>query len=85
MDKRSATVSARVTPELEAQVQAIALAREQTVSDLIHHALLELVERERLIYQRLSRAFTAPPDLSDLSRLPPAPRPPTTPASSDPA
>jgi len=46
MDKRTATVSSRIPAELEAQVQAIALARDVTVSDLICSALAEVVEQD---------------------------------------
>jgi len=63
MDKRTATVSSRIPPELESQVQAIALARDVTVSDLICSALAEVVERERRTYHRLRSAFEDRQDL----------------------
>jgi hypothetical protein len=63
VEKRTATISSRVPSELEAQIQAIALARDVTVSDLICHALADLVECERRTYERLRPAFEAAPDL----------------------
>ena len=67
MDKRTATVSSRIPAELELQVQAIALARDVTASDLICSALAELVERERRTYHRLSAAFCERQDLPSIS------------------
>ena len=66
MDKRTATVSSRIPAELESQVQAIALARDVTVSDLICTALAEVVERERRTYHRLRSAFEERQDLPDI-------------------
>ena len=63
MDKRSSTISARVTPELEHQLQQIALARDTTVSDLNCAAMTEVAERERTLYIRLRCAFEETPDL----------------------
>lgn len=68
MDKRTATVSSRIPPELESQVQAIALAHDVTVSDLICSALAEVVERERRTYHRLRTAFEAEQDLPGISQ-----------------
>lgn len=66
MDKRTATVSSRIPAELELQVQAIALARDVTVSDLICSALAEVVDRERRTYHRLRTAFEVGQDLPGL-------------------
>ncbi len=62
-DKRSATISIRVTSELESQLQAIAIAHDTTLSDLAFRALLEVAERERTRYLKLRAAFEACPDL----------------------
>jgi hypothetical protein len=59
MDRRSETISSRVTKELLAQVQAVCIARDTTVSDLTFMALTDLVERERQTYLRLSAVFGA--------------------------
>lgn len=65
MDKRSSTVSARIPAELETQLQAIAMVRGQTLSDLIFHALSSVCQEERERYLRLKLAFEALPDLRD--------------------
>ena len=63
MAKRTSTLSVRVTPELEAQLSAIAEARRTTTSGLINDELMGLVERERLAYYRLKAAFEVSQDL----------------------
>jgi uncharacterized protein (DUF1778 family) len=70
MNKRTATISARVTPELEAQIQAIALARDTTVSDLTYQALSDLAARERRAFEQLSRAFGVGQDLPGVPGVP---------------
>ena len=68
MDKRTETVSARITPELLQQLYGIALARDVTISDLINTCLAQDAERERERYLRLRRAFESAPDLPGLPR-----------------
>lgn len=63
MEKRTATISARVPAELEYQLQQIALAHDTTLSDLVCRALNELAEKERAHYLRLKRAFEGGKDL----------------------
>lgn len=62
MDKRSATVSARIPSELERQLQAVAAVRGVTLSDLVFHCLDALVEEERDRYLKLRSAFEGAPD-----------------------
>lgn len=64
MDKRSATISIRVPTELEHQLQAIAAARETTLSDLGFQQLSAFVEGERSRYLKLRQAFESGQDLS---------------------
>lgn len=82
MDKRTATVSSRIPAELELQVQAIALARDVTVSDLICSALAEVVDRERRTYHRLRTAFEVGQDLPGIPQKNAAAGEPT-PAAAD--
>lgn len=63
MEKRSAHISARIPCDLETQIQAIAQARDTTVSDLICCALMDLVEVERSRYFKLRTAFEGKPDI----------------------
>lgn len=63
MEKRSATISARITPELEGVAQAIADAYDQSVSDLIFDLLVERAEKERRVFENLKRAFAVGEDL----------------------
>jgi antitoxin component of RelBE/YafQ-DinJ toxin-antitoxin module len=63
-DIRSETVSARISESLLAEVQAIALARDTTVSDLICQSLEEVAQRERRAYEKLRAVFEAHQDLS---------------------
>lgn len=67
MDKRSATISIRVPPELEHQLQMIAAARETTLSDLGCQQLALFVEGERFRYLKLREAFEGERDLPDQS------------------
>ena len=59
MDKRSDTVSFRLPPAMRRQLEAVALAHETTLSDLIYQLALERLERERRAYERLHEAFAA--------------------------
>lgn len=61
--KRTQTLSVRCTAELEAQLQAIALAHDVSLSTLINEALEQLAARERRRYEQLRRAFGANEDL----------------------
>ena len=65
LDKRIATVSARIPAALEFQLQAIAQARDTTLSDLIYQALAAMVEAEHSRYLKLRPAFEPGLDLSD--------------------
>jgi predicted transcriptional regulator len=66
MEKRTQTISARVTVELERQLQGIALAHDTTLSDLVYRALQDLAETERSRYLKLRSAFEGEQDLSGL-------------------
>jgi hypothetical protein len=57
VDKRTETLSARIPSDLLAQIQAIAMAHDTTVSDLTCQCLTELAAKERLRYEKLSAAF----------------------------
>lgn len=63
MDKRTETISSRITPELLHQAQQIALARDITLSDLVFQQLEALAEAERARYLKLRQAFECSPDL----------------------
>lgn len=63
MDKRTATVSARITPERERDARAIAMANDLSLSDLIDECLAERIERERQYALRLSAALGINQDL----------------------
>lgn len=63
MDKRTETVSFRLPESLYRQLQAIALARDVTLSDLVCTAMAEEVERARVAYLRLRPAFEDRQDL----------------------
>ena len=67
MEKRSSTVSARIPSDLEFQLQAIALVRCETMSDLIFHALVALVQEERDRYLKLRHVFDGAPDIPSKS------------------
>ena len=66
MDKRSATISARVTPELERVLEVLALARDTTLSDLVFTELLRVADREHARYLKLQQAFGAVTDKQGL-------------------
>lgn len=63
MEKRTATVSARIPEGLEQQLHAVALARDTTLSDLICSALADLVEVERSRYLKLRPVFEQGQDI----------------------
>ena len=63
MDKRTATSSYRLTPELEHQIQQIALAQDVTVSDLTFQTMQAMANAEFSRYLKLRAAFEANPDL----------------------
>jgi hypothetical protein len=63
LDKRVATVSARIPADLELQLQAIAQSRDTTLSDLIYQALAAMVEAEHSRYLKLRSAFEPVQDL----------------------
>ena len=63
VDKRTATISARVPSELEHQLQQIALAHDTTLSDLVCRALADLAATERARYLKLRAAFEGETDL----------------------
>ena len=68
MDKRSAHLSTRVTPELEIAARAIAdLDHGGSVSDLLCSLLEEHVRAKREAFLQLSRVFGAREDLPDIS------------------
>ena len=62
-DKRSATVSARVSPELEIAAKSIARLSGMTMSDLIEHLLSGYVHEKRRAYLELSQVFGDSEDL----------------------
>lgn len=68
MCKRTATVSARLTPELEAQIQVIALADDITVSDLIYRLLSDHAAVARARWEKLKPAFGERQDLPGQQR-----------------
>ena len=59
MEKRSNTVSARISPELETRARAMAELDGRSLSDLIEHLLSEYVEEKRRVHEELSRVFGA--------------------------
>lgn len=63
MEKRTATVSARIPADLEQKLHAVALARDTTLSDLICSALADLVEVERSRYLKLRPVFEQGQDI----------------------
>jgi predicted transcriptional regulator len=65
MDKRSSTISIRITPELEHQLQQIAAANDTTISSLVCDLCLAHVEDQRRRYEKLRAAFE---DFKDLPR-----------------
>ena len=69
MDKRSATVAFRTFEDALHGLQQIAVARETTVSDLMHQAALDIIERERRLYLTLDRIYGQGKGLQDLSGL----------------
>jgi hypothetical protein len=68
MEHRTDTVSFRLEPTLRRRLEAVALARETTVSDLIHSWAVAGVEQERLHYERLSAVFGINQDLSEAAQ-----------------
>lgn len=62
-DKRSATVSARVSPELELASRTLASADGRTLSDLIEHLLSDYVAAKRRAYLELRSVFGDGEDL----------------------
>ena len=62
-DKRSATVSARVSPELEVAAKILASADGRTLSDLIEHLLADYVASKRKAYLELRSVFGDATDL----------------------
>jgi prolyl-tRNA editing enzyme YbaK/EbsC (Cys-tRNA(Pro) deacylase) len=59
---RTETVSAKVTTTTEEVAQHIAASRGVSLSDLINTLLVEEIERERVRYLKLSRAFSVNQD-----------------------
>jgi len=63
MDKRTATVSARISPELEIAARAVAQLDNRTLSDLIEHLLAAHVDAKRSAYLELRSVFGDGEDL----------------------
>lgn len=63
MNKRTAHVTAAVTPELEIAAKAMAALEGVTLSDLINRLLMEHIEEKRRIYLSLSSIFSNTQDL----------------------
>lgn len=57
MNKRTELISIRVTPELEADLRALAADGDTTVSSIGFTLLLEFRERKREEYLKLKRVF----------------------------
>ena len=67
MDKRTETRSFRLTPELDRQLELIAIARDMTVSDLVYQHCLALAKEEHVRYLKLRQAFESMPDVPSAS------------------
>lgn len=63
MDKRTDTLSVRVTPEIRRQFDAFAAADEVSLSEYLFRMMIEHSEKKRVAYDRLTAAFAATQDL----------------------
>ena len=63
LEKRTATISARIPDSLEGALQRLAEVKGGSLSDLIYQVLLEYVAEEQWRYQKLKTAFDNLPDL----------------------
>jgi predicted HicB family RNase H-like nuclease len=68
MNKRTATISFRVSPELEARLQATANARNVTLSDLMNQVAVDFDEHQAAIFLKLQAAYGPAQDLSGLQK-----------------
>lgn len=62
-EKRTDTLSLRCSPSLRRKLEASAIARDTTLSDLLFQLAVEHAERERMLYERLGAAYAVNQDL----------------------